>query len=272
MKKIGYLVLLSVCSLKTYIKDVVILQHEKRKIVFLHDYHWDDKSTSDNQEQFFKRLFNTLPKDALVHLETTEGPHTQEKNDLYIKNNKDESCTTIFGLQQAMFTGQKHGHSFATQSFEVRNKEDTKYGVHIPYRIVFGKSKARKKLIKDVNSWVKETIKKTKQILQAPDFRNLFSKKDVNSVIKNLSVNLKPVNLSKQAQEVYKISNVQVDIKLLQNILQADNQVQVIIGGRDHLLVVADILKTFKKWQQIYGKKGYDTSVWGQKIMELTQV
>jgi len=271
MKKVSYLFLLSICSLKAYIQDVVVLKNGKRTIVFLHDYHWDDKNKSDAQEPVFKAFFNNLSKNALVHLETTKGPHTQKEVETYTKNNKDESCATIFNLQQSMFAGKKHDHLFVTKSFEVRDKEDTKQSIHIPYRIFLKKSNPQKELIESVQNWMKATITKTKNMLKEPSFLQLFSKKDRKAVVKKLSQNLKQVKLPEKAEEVYKISSVQVDITLLEHILQSNNQVQVVIGGRDHQLVVQDLLKTFKEWQQVYAQKGDDASVWGHKLKELIQ-
>ena len=118
---------------------------------------------------------------------------------------------------------------------------------------------------------MKATITKTKNMLKEPGFLQLFAKKNRNAVVKKLSQNLKPVKLPEEAQEVYKISSVQVNITLLEHILQSNNQVQVVIGGRDHQLVVEDILKTFKEWQQVYAQKGDDASVWGDKLKELIQ-
>lgn len=270
MKKIIYIFLLNVTFLQSYIQDVVMLHNKNnnRTIIFLHDYHWDDKQTSGAQELFFKKFFSALPQNALFHLEITKGPHTQKEVEKYTKNNQDESCATIFHVQQALFAGKKHNYPFKTKSFEVRNKEDTKYGVFIPYQIAFEENKEKKEALQAVNNWMRKTINKTNRMFKAPLFSQFFNKKNIKKVVKKLSHNLKMFNLPDQIQQVYKVSSVQVDIALLTNILESDNKIQVVIGGRDHLLIVADILKTFKNWQEIYAAKGCDTSVWGNKLME----
>ena len=267
MKRLGYFLVTLFCTTHTYIKDVMVLQKEQQTIIFLCDYHWDDKEIADAQEPFFRKFFSQLPTDALVHLETTPGPHNNKKIATYTKNNKDESCATIFHLQQALFAGKKHQYSFTKKSFEVRTKDDTKYGVQIPYRMAFGKNKPSKETVKEVHKWIKDTIHKTNYMLKNPGFVRLFDKQDIKAVVKKLSQHLKSVKLPQQAQEVYKISSVQVDITLLHHLLESENKIQVVIGGRDHLRVVAEILQEFKDYKKVYSEKGDDTSVWGQKLL-----
>lgn len=268
-----YLFFLVCFSLNAYITDVVVIGKEQKKIIFLYDYHVDDKSKSEPQEALCRQLFNKVNekygKNALIHLETTPGPHTQKEVATYIKNNKDERCASIIELQKALFAGEKHPYSFETQSFESRTKEDIYYSIHVPFRIAFGKNEPKNELIKQVQSWMKSAIQKIKRSLKDFSALGLFIKKDEQAVIKILSRNVKKVKLPEQALEVYKISSAHVDITLLTHLLTADHQLQIVIGGRDHVSLIADILRDYKGWQNIYTESGDCTSLWGPSLMEI---
>ncbi|MCF7899962.1 hypothetical protein K9K77_00475 [Candidatus Babeliales bacterium] len=268
-----YLFFLFCFSLNAYITDVVVIGKEQKKIIFLYDYHVDDKNKSESQDAVFRQLFDKVnkkyKKNALIHLETTPGPHTQKEVATYIKNNKDERCATLIELQKALFAGEKHLYSFEIQSFESRTKEDIEYSIHVPYRIAFGKDEQKNELIKHVQSWMKSAICKTKRMLKGPSYLQLFTKKNEKAVTKIFLRNLNEVQLPEKAQDVYKISSVQVDITLLTHLLTAHHQLQIVVGGRDHVSLVADILKKYKGWQHIYTQSGDDASLWGPSLIKI---
>lgn len=258
--------------LKGYIKDVLILKKGKNTIVFLQDYHWDDKKISDAQEQtmnrFFKKLSNNFGKDSIVHLETTPGPHSQQEIKRYIKNNKDESCQTIFALQKAMFSGTQHNYNFELKSFEVRSSNDIKKSIHIPYKIAFGKEKNNKTLLTQVNEWIVLNRRETKQLLTSSKFTQLLSKQKIKKITQLFLKKLTPLSLPDQIQEVYKLASVKVDITLLIQLVSSDKTVQVVIGGRDHIEHVSSLLIAFDDWEKTYFQKGHDSSLWEKGIID----